>query len=154
MGKTDRITIPGLNVQWPWSDLIASGTKTIETRGYPLPTKYLKRPVAIIATKGKGGGPSESCIVAVVLFSSHFKYRSKSEWLRDSERHLVKEDDQMFAFSPTKDKWGWEIERVCKVSPPVRPPKKRGIKFALACNIPSDNLSGRPADIARFIKSK
>jgi hypothetical protein len=130
--------IPGLHIQWPWSQLILSGKKTVETRGYPLPKKYIGQSLAIIETPGRNGaaaGLKKSHIVGVIKFSESFQYQSKAQWKNDAVHHLVQEDDRQFAFSPDKVKWGWIVAEVKKLPQPLPPPRKRGIIFASACKI-------------------
>lgn len=44
-----------LEVQAPWSRRLLDGTKTIETRGYSLPTVVMDAPVLLIESPGDGG---------------------------------------------------------------------------------------------------
>ena len=48
-------TIPGVNIRWPWSKLLLEGTKTVETRSYPLPTGFVGKEIAVIETPGPNG---------------------------------------------------------------------------------------------------
>ena len=130
--------IPGVHIQWPWSQLILSGKKTVETRSYPLPKKYLGKALAVIETPGPRGakaGVEKSRIIGIVCFSESFQYRTKEEWVRDRKRHLVEQNDPQFAFSHIKQKWGWVVSKVELIENPVAPPKRRGIVFATACRI-------------------
>ena len=45
----------GLNVQAPWTGLLISGEKSVETRSYPLPKKYVGEKLALVETPGKSG---------------------------------------------------------------------------------------------------
>lgn len=131
--------IPGINIQWPISEMILSGRKTIETRRYPIPEKHLGRTIAIIETPGPRGkraaGITKARIVGTIVFKGCFKYRSREHWLSDRERHCVQPDDPHFGYSDNAEKWGWEIERVSKLAKPKTPPKTRGIIFATDCRI-------------------
>jgi hypothetical protein len=44
-----------LEVQIPWSRRLLGGTKTIETRAYPLPPQALKQPVLLVESPEGGG---------------------------------------------------------------------------------------------------
>lgn len=132
-------TIPGINIQWPWSQLIASGQKTVETRSYPIPEKHIGRDLAIIETPGPNGhraiGLSEARIIGIVRFSGSFRYKSKAEWLRDKGRHCVDESDPLFRFKSDQPKYGWVVEQVSTFPQPKPAPAKRGIIFAAECEI-------------------
>lgn len=133
--------LPGINIQWPWSSLLVSGEKTVETRSYPLPTKYIGKQLAIIETPGPHGkrdaGIDSARIIGVIVFSGSKKYSSKATWKKDHSKHLVAEDDPLFAFDSKKEKWGWVVESVRKLDHPLPAPEKRGIVFATCCHIPS-----------------
>src|SRR5438132_813190 len=109
-------SIPGLNIQWPWTDLILSGAKTVETRNYPLPKKHLNRILALIETPGPRGklegDVTHARIIALIEFSESFEYRDRREWLRDQKRHQVAPDSPVFSFRSGKRKFGWKIGRV------------------------------------------
>src|SRR6185437_495894 len=125
--------IPGLNVQSPWAELIVSGRKTIETRHYPLPTKYLHVELAVIQTPGSANPGKKAQIVGTVVFSRCITYGSKQEWKADYRRHLVPENDKAFGYNSNKPKWGWVVKRVTTFPATVAPPKRRGIRFTQAC---------------------
>jgi hypothetical protein len=129
--------IPGINIQWPWSRLILSGEKTVETRHYPIPQKYIGQPLAIIETPGpkKEGSPRRSQIIGVVVFSTCFAYTSENKWKSDKRRHLVPGNHAQFSFDKEKTKWGWEIESVHTLKKPIRPPKKRGLLYTTQCRV-------------------
>jgi len=131
--KETRI-VPGVNVQWPWSQLIVEGKKSVETRGYPLPAKYINVPMALIQTPGhESGHPSNASIVAIVVFSRCFQYSTEEAWLKDIRRHLVPPDHNSFKFFQENEKWGWEIKSIEPHSAPA--PKRKGIVFTKNCKI-------------------
>lgn len=113
--------------------------KTVETRGYSLPKKHLGMKLALIETPGplgKKNGISSARIVGAIQFSGCFLYKDRSQWAGDYERHRVPPNDPSFSYQEKKPKWGWEIERVWTVIPPVPAPRKRGIVFSGQCRIP------------------
>lgn len=127
----------GLNIRWPWSELLLSGEKIVETRSYPLPAKYLGKPLAIIETFGKDqkrrkdvGGAR---VIGLITFEESFRYTSKSQWLGDFHRHRVPPDDPNFRYRPPQEKWGWVVRKVESITPPKKAPKRRGIVFATNC---------------------
>ena len=132
-------TIPGVNIQWPWSEYLLSGEKTVETRSYPLSKKHEGKWLAVIETPGPKGkklaGIDKARITGKIKFKSSFRYSSKSEWLNDYERHRVKPDDKLFGYKEDKEKWGWLVEEYVSFESFQDAPLKRGIIFASACEI-------------------
>jgi len=131
--------VTGLNVQWPWSQKILSGAKTIETRSYPIPEKHLNKILALVETPGRKGrkyaGINSARIIGLVIFSESFPYKSKRQWMRDRNRHLVSEFDDQFSFNASKRKWGWKIRKVVAFKQPRPAPRKKGIVFCNGCVI-------------------
>ena len=138
MTKKTRL-IPGINIQWPWGELIVSGQKTIETRGYDIPEKYRGIEIAVIQTPGPRGrkeaGILKACIIGTVVFEKTIRYKSETQWKKDFDRHRVPASDPTYKFNPNKEKWGWTVKQVSKLPKSMPPPKKRGIVFATACVI-------------------
>ena len=131
-------SLPGINIQYPWSELILSGKKKIETRSYPLPKKFEGMEIAVIETPGKQGkkvGIDKARITGTVTFSGSKRYGSREEWRRDFKHHLVEDSDPLFSYSDDKPKYGWIIKSVTRLSSPTRPPASRGIIFAKGCKV-------------------
>lgn len=118
----------GLNIQTPWSALLMSGSKTVETRSYHLPSKYVGVPLAVIETPGKRG-KFKSRIIGTITFSESFRYKDKNEWMNDYHRHRVDENDDDYGWKYYKSKYGWVVSNVEKFEKPIDPPQKRGIIF-------------------------
>ena len=131
--------IPGVNIQWPWSELILSGEKTVETRTYPLPAKYKDVALAVIETPGARGrreaGIQMARIIGTVTFADSFQYKSKAMWIGDQQRHRVLDGDPLYGWSSKKEKWGWIVKETKLFSEHHPAPVKRGIIFASACSI-------------------
>lgn len=108
--KKKKKTYTGLNIQYPISQLILSGEKTIETRTYPIPAKYLGQEMLMIETPGKTG-KFKSRIVAIIRFDECFQYKNSKEFYKDVKRHCVT-PDSTWAWSDEKPKWGWIINRI------------------------------------------
>jgi hypothetical protein len=153
MAKVRRITTAGLNVRWPWSELIVSGQKNIETRGYALPERFIGKYLAVIETGNEeiADKKPSSHIIGLIRISSCRKYTSRKQWLADFPRHKVSPTDPTYSFSTDKEKWAWEIQDVCKVAPAIAPPKTRGIKFAKRCSIPTSNILLGDLDIESLL---
>ena len=130
-------TIPGINIQWPWSDHIVQGRKSIETRTYKMPDKFKGVEMAIIETPGPHGkknGVKKARIVGTVTFSESIQY-SRSTWVKDYNKHLVDTKDPQFAWDTKVERWGWIIQKVRKFKEPKPAPAKKGIVFASTCKI-------------------
>ena len=155
MEQIQQFATAGVNIQFPWSELIVSGKKVVETRGYPLPKKFLGRTLAIIETSKKSRSSSRAStkIIGLIQFSSSFKYGSFKEWRSDFKRHRVRPDDVNFSYKTGVPKWGWEISRVCRISPPIDPPKIRGIKYAKKCLIPKESVRASPSNKSVFLSN-
>jgi hypothetical protein len=128
----------GINIQYPWSELLINENKCVETRSYPLPTKYIGETLALIETPGKHG-KFEARIIGTIVFSHSFKYDSYQEWISDHNRHLVQTTDPLFGWN-TKPKYGWVVCQINKFDQPILAPKRKGIIFTNDCM--SLNCSG------------
>ena len=127
-------------MQWPWSELLLSGKKTIETRTYPLPEKYKGIELALIETPGPRGkkeaGIEKARIVGTIVFGDSVEYTSEKQWRKDSKRHLVDIKDSQFSWEKRdRHVWGWTVLKVTSLTNPAEVPKIRGIIFAKACEI-------------------
>lgn len=147
---SDLQILPGINIQWPWSQMLLSGSKTIETRSYPLPRKYQGKPLALIETPGPSGrrqaGITEARIIAIVIFGESFRYQTEKAWAAD-DRHLVKSDDPIFGFDLSKPKWGWPVSKIFPLKAPVAAPLKKGIVFSNNCRIPRHIAETNDCDV-------
>lgn len=119
-------TYTGINIQYPISRIILDKSKTIETRTYPIPEKYLGQELLFIETPGKEGD-FKARIVGTIKFKSCFLYKSKADFYKDIKKHKVGKDSP-YAWKD-KPKWGWIVESVKPLKKPVPAPKKKGIKF-------------------------
>lgn len=118
----------GINIQTPWSGLLIDGSKTVETRSYHLPFKYLGVELALVETPGKNG-KFKARIIGTVTFSHSFKYRNERAWLDDHNKHLVPQDDSQYKWNKNKPKYGWVVSHIKKFTKPVDISKRKGIIF-------------------------
>jgi hypothetical protein len=125
MDKKSALT--GINVQFPISQLIVDGTKTIETRTYPIPKKYLNVPLVIIETPGKLG-KFKSRAIGIVIFINCFEYESEVTFYEDVNRHRV-ERNSPWRWIKGKKKWGWVVGVVTPLQEPQNISQKKGIVF-------------------------
>jgi hypothetical protein len=128
----------GLNIQIPWSRLLIDGTKSVETRSYPLPHKYEGVELALIETPGKYG-QFKSHIIGTITFSHSFLYTNQQEWISDNNRHRVEVDDKLYGWNPNKLKYGWVVCDIKKFDKPMSAPKRKGIVFTKNCKVPVDS---------------
>lgn len=127
--------ISGINMQWPWSELLLNGKKCIETRNYKLPDRLKNQPIAIIETPGKRKD-FKARITGIIIFTESKEYSSKKAWLLDFDNHLVDPNDNAFKYNPDKKKHGWLVGKYCRLQEPLMPPKSRGIVYATNCLVP------------------
>ncbi len=119
--------LPGINIQWPISQLILSGEKTIETRTYPIPQKYLERELYIIETPGKKG-KFEARVIGIVVFEGCFLYKNEKEFYKDYKNHKV-DKESIWAWNSSSPKWGWKIKEIISFKSPLPFKGNKGIKF-------------------------
>jgi len=123
--KTELYT--GVNIQWPISDLILDRSKTIETRTYQLPQKYLNIPMVFIETPGSKG-KFKARIRGLITFGECFKYSSARAFYKDVDLHRV-EKGSLWAWDLDKPKWGWVIKELKVFKEPVAAPLRKGIVY-------------------------
>jgi hypothetical protein len=101
----------GLFVQRPFASSLVFGTKTIETRGYKLPSHLMGQTVYIIESPRPGQRRSRdrSVIVGTVRFDGWKLYRNRAEWLADAPCHLVTPDDPLYGWRDDRPKYGWTV---------------------------------------------
>lgn len=116
----------GINIQWPISQDILSGVKSIETRTYPLPSKYIGKTLLIIETPGKKGN-FKSRVAGLIKFGEPFEYSDKKAFYEDSTKHLITPNSAWKWAS--KAKWGWPILEVKKLRTTTATRFKKGIIF-------------------------
>ena len=124
----------GINIQYPWSDYLINGLKSVETRTYPLPKKHEGVELALIETPGKLG-KFRSRIIGTITFSHSFKYPDKNAWIDDYNRHKVDISNTDYGWKDNKSKYGWVVSKIKKFNTPIDAPLRRGIIFTRNCNI-------------------
>jgi hypothetical protein len=118
----------GINIQTPWSELLINGVKSVETRSYHLPEKYLGEELALIETPGRYGR-FKARIIGTITFSHSFKYPHQKAWQDDYNRHCVAVDDPIYNWKDDKPKYGWVVSKVTKFDKPLDIRKRKGIIF-------------------------
>lgn len=121
-----------------------SGKKTVETRGYSIPKKYLGVELALIETPGLRSGPMgrrpRARVIGKIVFERCFQYRDKLHWLEDHFRHLVSPEDRQFAYKPGQSKWGWEISSISPLELELPLGLRKGIIYTTAVPVSSDQI--------------
>ena len=109
----------GINIndsKVPYTDMILSGKKTVETRRKPTLDPYIGRKIGIIST---GKGPAKLVGYAKVGKPKH--YHSKKEFDKDRRRHKVPESSK----EEKSSGYGYPLSEIKRVKP--RKVKSRGI---------------------------
>lgn len=120
--------LPGLNVQAPWARLLLDGSKTIETRTYPLPKKYVGQELWLIETPGRLG-KFKARVIGVITFSTSKRYKSEAEFNDEIDLHLVRPSDPDYSWQNDVPKYGWIVESVRDVRT-FEAPTPRGIVYS------------------------
>lgn len=124
----EKRTYPGINIQWPYSEWILEGKKTIETRTYPIPQKYLGKEMVLMETPGKKG-QFRARATGIVIFTECFEYKSNEDFYLDSNLHRV-DKESYWAYVDRVGKWGWRVDVVEKFAMPIYPNRRCGIIFS------------------------
>lgn len=132
----DAYSTYALEVQVPYSTLIISGRKTIETRRYALPPCLIAKSLHILeSAQGSPGvsalgdeirldDSSALCsIIGSVVFSGCKIYTSAQEWEADRERHCVPATTEAaiynYSDAPGAAKiYGWIVAEASSQTPP------------------------------------
>jgi hypothetical protein len=123
----EKQTYVGINVQYPISDLIIRGLKTVETRNYPLPNKFRDIEMILVETPG-ADGKFKARMRGIVIFSECFQYQSEEAFNRDIDRHCVSPDSS-WAWKPDQKKWGWLVRVKQVFERPLPSLTRRGILY-------------------------
>ena len=110
-----------LEVQQPWSDLLLSGDKVVETRRYPFPPWLLGQRINILqsaaGTPGISAVPDEIwpsdkrfALPGWIVVSDCILYSSPDQWEADAAHHRVPIDDAgAYGWDAERELYGWVI---------------------------------------------
>lgn len=129
----------GVNIQTPWSQLLINGDKSVETRTYALPEKYIGETLALIETPGRYGR-FKARIIGTITFSHSFKYPDQKAWQDDYNRHCVAVDDPVYNWKDDKPKYGWVVSKVTKFEEPLDIRKRKGIIFTSGIKLKKESI--------------
>lgn len=122
-----------VNIQWPITELILNGSKTIETRTYPLPKKYIGEELVLIETPGPMGNFTARGI-AIITFGASYQYSSRRHFNSEIRLHRVSQNSK-WKWLEEKPKWAWPILKIKKIKSAVIP-KHKGIRFTNNVKVP------------------
>jgi hypothetical protein len=94
------------------ANYIATGRKTIETRGYPAPDSHLGKRIAIVATYN---GKRKSVVVCTAILRGWKRYETENEFRDDYPLHMILNKTSPYRWGSTKEKYGWILEDVQQV---------------------------------------
>ena len=131
----------GINIQWPFSQFILHGDKTVECRRYPLASRGFAMPgeeLWLIETPGKtnrrkkvlnrqyGPRPDRAHVVGIVSFAASFEYHDVSKFDDDSHRHCISTESS-FRWRGGGKMHGWHVQTARPMKRPVEAGKKEVI---------------------------
>lgn len=125
----------GVNIQYPISQEILNGRKTVETRTYALKDHLIGKRMVFIETPG-GRGNFKARMVAFITFKGQKFYKNEDEFYGDIRKHLV-DRDSPYACGPD-GKWGWIIGKIEKFKQPVPAPKNKSRSISKNIKVPKD----------------
>lgn len=132
--SAQQLTLRGLNINYPFSQLMLQGAKTIESRHFylghrnianqgeelflietPGPRNVLG---AVLGDEDVGPPPRHAQVVGTVAFSSSRPYSSTSDWKKDRPKHRVKEGGS-YDWDGSGEMHAWHVEKVRRFSEPL-----------------------------------
>ncbi len=142
VARCESVSYPGLNVQWPFSQLILPGVKTIEVRSYALGWRNIARPgveMWLVETLGDANAiskgwvlqgdaaveprPKHAQIVGTVTFSaveeeSSDRYSNLAEFRGDIKSHRIGSGGR-FDWKGESALYKWRVSAVRRLAQPV-----------------------------------
>ena len=146
--KAVTLCLRGLNIQWPFSQLLLMGAKLVEVSDCPLDLKdapMMDEQVWIVETRGDcikshtnaivnnipiTHRPSAAQIVGTISFNSSQTYYYKHDFDKDRERHRIKRESKL-DWDGNSTKHGWHVGSVQQIDKPISigSTGKKGIFF-------------------------
>lgn len=150
--EPERLALRGLNIQWPFSQLILAGIKTAEVRGYTLghrnPNVLPGEEVWLIETKGTseapgnavgdracfGERPQKARIVGTVTFSHAERYADVTAFRADVSNHCICEGGDK-DWDGSGERYAWRIASVSALQEPLVDPVKTQTGIPAPCDV-------------------
>ena len=127
LGRNITLTLPGLNLQWPFSRLLLTGQKTIEVRKYPLfrSIQDCSSMAFIVETPGEsndafavavGTGleqlsprPVKAQIIGVARFQDDGEYTDVAAYQADRAQHCINPDCSSKEWNGAGKRYKWRV---------------------------------------------
>ena len=138
-------TLPGLNINWPFSQLILAGVKTAEARSYDLGHHNIAHPhveMWLVETPGdpqalaKGMAldgdariaprPQHAQIVGTLTFSRADRYESLESFRSERECHRIGQGGK-YDWHGEGDMYAWRVSGTRRLVQPVPQPGRKGV---------------------------
>ena len=173
--STVNLTLPGLNIQWPYSQLVLAGAKTEEVREYDLGHRniqFANVETYLVETKGLtahasrnavidgapvGPRPESSQIVGTVIFSRSEAYTDRAAFRADVGNHRIREDGAK-DWDGRGQRFKWRIAFVRRLARPIpcktgqtgwNEPRSFEVTFAAEAGVAwPRGAEGRPGAVA------
>jgi hypothetical protein len=143
-GLGATLSLPGLNINWPFSQLILAGVKTVEVRTYALGHRNIAQPdveMWLVETPAKAnaiskgwvlpGGdavaprPKDAQIVGTVTFSRSDEYETPAAFRADRENHRIAQGGS-YDWDGKGERHAWRVSAVRRLARPVPQPGGKG----------------------------
>lgn len=138
-----------LEVQAPWARALVDGSKTVETRRYPLPEWARGVEVWILETvtglanaSALGDAPAAGAalLVGTCVFRDEVAYDGEARWRSDEARHLVAEGSPYDWDGSAR--YGWVVGSAAAAAPPAPcPPLERRFRSLYGSRAPERPLA-------------
>ncbi len=145
-GMAQKLTLRGLNIQWPFSQLILTGAKPAEVRTYALDEehKHIARPgeeLWLIETPGPasdananalvedaviGPRPKKAQIVGTTAFSHSARYADLSAFHADFASHRIREGGEK-DWTDEKERHAWRVAAARSLVQPIPAPTNKSM---------------------------
>jgi len=132
-----------------FADLIVSGQKSIETRRTRSLDPLVGQRVKILRTTGKG---DEARIVGEVTIGEPIEYKTKTEFAKDYNKHLV-DDDSDFTFQDG-GKFGYPMLNPERYDTPYPMPKRKGIVYTKEVSGPNQLFMPALEDVKALVEQR
>ena len=136
-GLGATLSLPGLNINWPFSQLILAGVKTVEVRSYALGYRNIAQPdveMWLVETPGNakaistgwvlaGGAavvprPENAQIVGTVTFSRSDEYETPAAFRADEENHRIAKGGS-YDWDGKGKRHAWRVSAIRRLARPV-----------------------------------
>ena len=132
----------GLNIQWPFAQLILQGAKSIEARRYRLGHRDIAKasehlwlietpgPIckatknALVGDRNIAPRPAKAQIIGTVCFSHSAQYKSCAAFRKDARNHCIREGGE-YDWDGTGEMHGWAISSVRALAQAIPAPANK-----------------------------